>query len=71
MAEKFEEVMAMRRNEGKKCPKCGGPMFFSTYCGVWVCEKCEYHLGLGCCYCGWRLDRETFAEMVYHEGLDL
>ena len=51
------------------CPKCGQEMFFSHYCGVRVCSRCRYHLGLARCYCGWNLDKESYAEMVYHEGL--
>jgi len=61
----------MGEKSEKRCPKCGGAMFFSKFCGVWVCEVCGYHLDLSCCYCGWNLDRETYAEMVYHDGLDL
>jgi len=53
------------------CPKCGGHMSFADFCGAYVCEDCDYHLGMRCCYCGWNLTREDFAEMVQTEGLDL
>ena len=35
------------------CPKCGGDMSNSRYCGAWVCDECGYHRGLSSCYCGW------------------
>ncbi len=39
----------------ESCPKCGGDMARSNYCGVMVCENenCGYHKGLARCYCGW------------------
>jgi hypothetical protein len=32
---------------------CGGDAYFTRYCGAWVCQKCDAHLGLARCYCGW------------------
>ena len=26
---------------------------FSDYCGARICVKCDHHLGLARCYCGW------------------
>lgn len=37
------------------CPNCYGVMSFSRYCGVMVCNCCDYHKGLGQCYCGWNM----------------
>jgi len=39
--------------KAKKCPKCGGEMEFSRYCGADVCVNCDHHFGLCRCYCGW------------------
>lgn len=39
--------------ESKRCTNCGGPMVFSRYCGVVVCDRCDNHDGLARCYCGW------------------
>lgn len=56
----------MPREERKeKCPKCGGPMWFSRDCGVMVCDQCDYHKGLARCYCGWSLSgRNGRSELV-------
>lgn len=34
-------------------PKCDGAASFRDYCGAWVCGKCDKHVGLARCYCGW------------------
>ena len=36
----------------KDC-ECGGEMFFTNGCGVFVCEDCDNHDGLARCFCGW------------------
>jgi len=42
---------------GGKC-RCGGTYYFNNYCGAWVCEECDDHKGLGCCFCGWKAGGE-------------
>jgi hypothetical protein len=53
------------------CPKCGGAMEFSTYCGARVCDDCGHHKGLARCYCGWsasggngRAELEAMGETI-------
>ncbi len=51
----------------EKCTKCGGKYYFSAHCGAHVCMDCDYHKGLGRCYCGWSLSggdgRKELVEM--------
>lgn len=37
----------------KKCNKCGSDAHYNRYCGAYVCEDCDNHVGLARCYCGW------------------
>ena len=34
-----------------KC-ECKNPVF-NRYCGAYICEDCDRHIGLTRCYCGW------------------
>jgi len=34
-------------------PKCDGEIMFYEDCGAYVCDKCDTHIGLARCYCGW------------------
>ena len=36
----------------KTC-ECGGKAYMQFYCGAYVCEQCDNHIGLARCYCGW------------------
>lgn len=52
----------------EKCPVCSkGTLALSRYCGVKVCDRCDYHKGLVRCYCGYAADggngRQQLAEM--------
>ncbi len=55
----------------ERCPQCKGDMTFSKYCGVMVCECCDYHKGLARCFCGWsasggngRVELEQMGEQI-------
>lgn len=37
----------------KPCDACGREARHVGYCGAWVCDHCEKHVGLARCYCGW------------------
>jgi len=50
---------------------CGGEMYLSEYCGVFVCNDCDAHIGLARCFCGWALsgsngrhELEDFGEVI-------
>lgn len=60
----------------KACPKseCKGLARFANFCGAWVCDECEEHLGLARCYCGWtdhggngRAELESMGETIEPE----
>lgn len=57
------------------CPKCGGELEWSRYCGARVCCACDHHLGLVRCYCGWaasggngRAELEEMGEVIEEEA---
>lgn len=45
------------RDDGGVHDECGGHYWFRKYCGVFVCDKCGDHKGLGNCFCGWNKGR--------------
>jgi hypothetical protein len=53
---------------------CGGTARYQKYCAAYVCEKCESHIGLTRCYCGWsalggngRQELEELGETIESE----
>jgi hypothetical protein len=48
---------SMDREKTAECPGCQRERTFtwSTYCGAWLCDHCDWHLGLDKCFCGWHL----------------
>lgn len=51
----------------KQC-KCGGTAYFSRYCAAYICEKCDAHVGLARCYCGWSLSGRNGRDELYELG---
>lgn len=50
----------------KTC-KCGGTAYFSNACAAHICERCDAHVGMARCYCGWAASggngRQELVEM--------
>lgn len=50
-----------------ECDLCKGEAEFHRHCGCFVCHRCDNHLGLARCYCGWSASggdgRRELAEM--------
>jgi len=40
------------KDDWKLC-RCGGEFRIAAACGVWTCNKCDNHHGIGKCFCGW------------------
>ena len=54
--------------------RCGDELHFSEHCGAFVCDRCDAHLGLVRCFCGWsasgmngRQELEDYGEIIYEE----
>jgi hypothetical protein len=44
---------------------CGGDTVWSRYCGAHICERCDRHVGMVRCYCGWaESGGDGYAELV-------
>lgn len=51
-------------SESKRC-ECGGVADFNRHCAAYICSKCNNHLGLARCFCGWSLSgRSGIAELL-------
>ena len=51
----FDDNYGRTNMKPKPCdtPTCDGEAYFRDYCGAYVCNECEGHVGLARCYCGW------------------
>jgi len=47
---------------------CNGTVYLSKYCGAYVCEFCDEHIGLVRCYCGWSLTASDGREELEAMG---
>lgn len=56
--------------QSKPCTKakCNGTAYFARFCGAYVCDECEQHIGLARCYCGWS---ETAPGKGYLELIEM
>lgn len=51
----------------KPCDRedCAGTAHLRRGCGAYVCDRCEAHIGLARCYCGWsRSGRDGRQELI-------
>ena len=56
-----------RTTRTKDCdaPDCDGVATLSDYCGAYICGRCDKHVCLTRCYCGWsESGRDRRAELI-------